>query len=268
MIELENSTVHSESNDIPSSFMKYENEILYDEFFRNNLEKNKPCLFGAWLTQNWLASSKWVSAEGTPNCEYLSHAFGEAEVPVANCNQKHFDSHDKKNYILKEYLKYFKDNNERAVKSLYLKDWHFTKEFPTVKAYETPSYFGSDWLNEFWSCRSDANDDYRFVYIGPKESWTPLHTDVFRSFSWSSNICGRKRWVFFAPSDAPFLNNKYSELAYDVDHPQFRDPNQYPKAHLAQGRVEVIQESGETIFVPSNWHHQVWNLQLSYLLFL
>jgi hypothetical protein len=37
--------------------------------------------------------------------------------------------------------------------------------------------------------------DYRFVYLGPAGSWTPLHSDVLRSHSWSANVAGRKRQV-------------------------------------------------------------------------
>jgi len=47
----------------------------------------------------------------------------------------------------------------------------FLRAFPTYSAYETPLYFKSDWLNEFWDQRSDVADDYRFVYMGPKGSW-------------------------------------------------------------------------------------------------
>lgn len=47
----------------------------------------------------------------------------------------------------------------------------FLRAFPAYKAYETPVYFESDWLNEFWDQRSDVADDYRFVYMGPKGSW-------------------------------------------------------------------------------------------------
>ena len=56
-------------------------------------------------------------------------------------------------------------------------------------------------MNEFWDVRDDIDDDYRFVYMGPKGTWTPFHADVFRSFSWSANICGRKRWIFFPPGE-------------------------------------------------------------------
>jgi hypothetical protein len=34
-------------------------------------------------------------------------------------------------------------------------------------------------------------EDYRFCYVGPRGSWTPLHRDVLHSYSWSTNIIGR-----------------------------------------------------------------------------
>ena len=35
----------------------------------------------------------------------------------------------------------------------------------------------------------------------------------------------------------------------------------YPNAHKAVRSYEVIQETGDVIFVPSKWHHQVHNLE-------
>jgi hypothetical protein len=35
--------------------------------------------------------------------------------------------------------------------------------------------------------------DHRFVYLGPRGSFTPLHKDVLNSFSWSVNVAGRCR---------------------------------------------------------------------------
>ncbi len=42
---------------------------------------------------------------------------------------------------------------------------------------------------------STRTSDYRFVYLGPQGSWTPLHSDVLRSYSWSANVAGKKRSV-------------------------------------------------------------------------
>ena len=40
-------------------------------------------------------------------------------------------------------------------------------------------------------------------------SWTPFHTDVFGSYSWSSNIVGRKRWIFLPPGEERKLTNRW-----------------------------------------------------------
>jgi hypothetical protein len=45
------------------------------------------------------------------------------------------------------------------------------RQFPDYKAYEIPSLFQSDWLNEFWDQWTDMNYDYRFVYMGPQGTW-------------------------------------------------------------------------------------------------
>jgi hypothetical protein len=36
-------------------------------------------------------------------------------------------------------------------------------------------------------------------------TWTPLHADVFRSYSWSANVCGRKLWLFLEPSQSHLI---------------------------------------------------------------
>ena len=51
-------------------------------------------------------------------------------------------------------------------------------------------------------------DGYRFVYMGPRGSSTAVHADVFRSFSWSINLAGRKKWRFLAPEYASLMLDK------------------------------------------------------------
>ncbi|KAJ8320765.1 hypothetical protein KUTeg_002352, partial [Tegillarca granosa] len=144
---------------------------------------------------------------------------------------------------------------------LYLKDWHFNRDFPLYKAYTTPEYFTSDWLNEFWDTQVNDHDDYRFVYMGPKGSWTPFHADVFRSYSWSANILGRKKWIMFPPGEEECLKDKFGNLVYDVTSEELNDNSLYSRYCQLQHKIEIIQEPGEIIFVPSGWHHQVHNLE-------
>lgn len=133
--------------------------------------------------------------------------------------------------------------------------------FSSYKAYETPMYFKSDWLNEFWDQRSDVSDDYRFVYMGPKGSWTPFHADVFRSHSWSANICGCKRWLIYPPGQEKYLTDRLGNLADDVTSEEMTDQRKFPNFSKASKPITVIQREGEIIFVPSGWHHQVMNLE-------
>jgi len=65
-----------------------------------------------------------------------------------------------------------------------------------------------DWLNPLFSptprtSRSSSGNtstsDFRFTYLGPANTYTPLHRDVYSSYSWSCNILGRKVWWLFPP---------------------------------------------------------------------
>ena len=67
-----------------------------------------------------------------------------------------------------------------------------------------------DWLNPPYSSdprpcsnagsKTDTStSDFRFTYLGPPGTYTPLHGDVYSSYSWSCNILGRKVWWLFPP---------------------------------------------------------------------
>ena len=131
------------------------------------------------------------------------------------------------------------------------------KQFPNVELYSTPKYFTSDWLNEYWQ---DQNDDYKFVYLGPKNSWTPFHSDVFGSFSWSANVAGFKKWIFVQKGLEPDNIYDISEiLPLNNSQPSTQDTFDC-KIHENVRYFEIIQGPGEVIFVPSGWYHQVLNL--------
>ncbi|XP_017973191.1 PREDICTED: jmjC domain-containing protein 4 isoform X3 [Theobroma cacao] len=90
-------------------------------------------------------------------------------------------------------------------------------------------------------------------------SWTPLHADVFRSYSWSANVCGKKKWLFLPPLQCHLLfdrNMKSSvyNIFDDISETKFSG---FKKAIW----MECIQEQNEIIFVPSGWYHQVHNLE-------
>lgn len=133
----------------------------------------------------------------------------------------------------------------------------YSKSSHEHNPYEVPIYFRSDWLNEY--CNELQLDDFCFCYMGPKGSWTGFHSDVYGSFSWSANITGRKKWRIYLPERAtklfsikPIVEGQHSsiEMKYDYDNPGVKGIDY----------LDVVQEAGQIIFIPSGWFHVVWNL--------
>uniref|UniRef100_H3CST7 2-oxoglutarate and iron-dependent oxygenase JMJD4 n=1 Tax=Tetraodon nigroviridis TaxID=99883 RepID=H3CST7_TETNG len=237
-----------------SHFVDYiDKELSYSKFFKRYLLPNHPCMLSKRFTEDWKCRKQWVSEEGKPHFQKLLQDFDETPVPVANCNAKEYNANPKQVIPFKEFIHYWKEyiqNGHSSPKGcLYLKDWHMSRDFPEHNVYTTPVYFTSDWLNEYWDTLQV--DDYRFVYMGPKGSWTPFHADVFRSYSWSANICGRKKWLLYPPGQEDYLRDTHGNLPYDVTSTELQDRGLYPRSEEACQPLEIIQEAGEIIFVPA-----------------
>jgi len=238
--------------------------LSYQQFYNQYLVNNKPCILRGYLNHdNCPASTDWVK-DKKPNLEWFLQNFpSDLEVPVSLCNSQYFNSQECVTETLHDYYKYW--NSERK-DSKYLKDWHFlidNKKFGNEKyfCYSVPSYFQSDWLNEWLLNRhlnteSEVRTDYKFVYIGPKDSFTPFHSDVFGSFSWSANVVGIKDWIFLPPGEEKKVKVSTSDYVYDILNEQSK------KLQDKNGCVKMFhveQNSGDVIFVPSGWFHQVRN---------
>jgi hypothetical protein len=74
-----------------------------------------------------------------------------------------------------------------------------------------------DWLNPPFGVARAATDvgDFRFAYVGPVGTFTPLHRDVYASYSWSANVVGRKMWWLFPPDRLERVKRD-GEFAFDV----------------------------------------------------
>lgn len=200
------------------------------------------------------------------------------------------------------YLDYWSEYRARDypcdMKVLYLKDWHCVKEFKSLCLYSVPKYFASDWLNEYYTAHPELKDDYMFVYMGPRGTWygfiphelsvtfvssqthhfsmnkqmfrTPFHADVFSSYSWSANIVGKKKWLLFPPGEEDTLRDSHGQLCFDFTNDQLlQNCTKYPHYNRKTIKYfEIIQNEGQVIFVPSGWHHQVWNLVKRIFVFL
>jgi len=222
--------------------------------FRRFLRDNRPVLVTG-ATSDWSATRDWVHEDGSIDVQALSAAYGHCTVPVVDCRGGDYGEQPRQEVRLSEYLERWSRGDEAGS---YMKDWHFVRDcLPGAAAYSTPAPFADDWLNWWWTERRGSEDDYRFVYLGPAGTSTPLHHDVLLSYSWSANVAGCKRWTLFPPSEThKLLDRTGRRLAHDVHLARAEAAGEFPALGGAR-RVEVVQRAGEALFVPAGWHHQV-----------
>ncbi|XP_056631551.1 2-oxoglutarate and iron-dependent oxygenase JMJD4 [Diorhabda sublineata] len=228
-------------------------DLTYASFFSNYMLPNIPCIIKG-ITDNWQCSSLWIKDEAV-NFDYLSEQYGSDLVHVYKCRERFYNTQKCYTGSFKDYLNTFQENTSRAsilTINEYVKNWHLSLQHPEDKFYEVPLYFASDWLNEF--CVNNLEDDYRFVYMGPSGTWTPFHHDVFSSYSWSANIIGTKKWIMVPPGSEEYAKDSLGNLIYDIQ--SIASSEDTPQSLKV---IEVFQNAGEAIFVPSGWHHQVHN---------
>ncbi|KAG8831819.1 hypothetical protein FRC17_002524 [Serendipita sp. 399] len=190
--------------------------------------------------------------------------FGDLVVPVD-------DDGCRSQKQLREVIQIWRRGDPEGAK-LYVKDWHLALQLEKLAAqkepfYSTPAIFADDWMNNYYLEKTE--DDFRFVYMGPAGTFTRLHRDVYTSYSWSTNVAGRKRWWLFPPEVTQYITKPNGETIGDTllllgegeAEDQQRTIEGWPNWPIAQAKMVIIeQEEGETIFVPSGWYHQVLNL--------
>jgi hypothetical protein len=238
-------------------------DISYDDFVSKYMQKNVPVVIQG-LCDDWKAKSKWVrqiDGKGVPNLEYLRETFGADVVPVHEQLRSGFTATRplQKKMDVFEYAEWWDSHQQSSDEVLlYLKDWKFVASHPMYGAYEWPDLFQDDWLNQA------MGSAYKFVYLGPKGTSTALHADVLRSFSWSTNVCGRKRWYLIPPECTYLLYDCFGKTLASHLHVDIYDGMDAFFPGLPEARehaIEIVQEAGETIFVPSKWYHTVENLE-------
>ncbi|KAL7550068.1 hypothetical protein ACHAWF_017276 [Thalassiosira exigua] len=116
------------------------------------------------------------------------------------------------------------------------------------------------------TAETNTRPPYRWILIGPERSGTGMHVDPLWTNAWVTILQGKKRWLLFPP-DTP-----HESIGMFEDKPQipssiwFRDyydkvtSPSWPKEYRP---IEVLQQAGETVYVPAGWPHLVLNLELT-----
>ena len=277
-----------------------EDNLSYADFSERYMQANRPVVIqglmrmmtttnsnknSCWKSRLWWLKRDHDSDQLVPDTGFLKREFGSEVVPVARQAQSGFSANRPvpSEMTVADYMDWWdsfhaikKKEQDVVVEQdtgdtpsettttttpeplLYLKDWKFVASHPTYDAYEWPIYFRDDWLNQA------VGNAYKFVYLGPQGTSTVLHADVLRSFSWSTNVCGRKRWYLVPPEKTYLLYDCFGKTLATHLHADLWDGQGtfYPGLKMArQHAICVDQLAGETIFVPSCWHHTVENLE-------
>uniref|UniRef100_A0A8C8GEY7 Uncharacterized protein n=1 Tax=Oncorhynchus tshawytscha TaxID=74940 RepID=A0A8C8GEY7_ONCTS len=188
-----------------SHFVDYiDKELSYSKFFKRYLLPNHPFMFSRKFTRLDMQKTTLV--------------------PVANSDVKEYNANPKQ--MIYSLL-------ERIHPTL-LNCSLLSATGIFLNVYTTPIFFSSDWFNKYWDTLEV--DNYRFVYMEPKDSWTPFHTDVFR-----------KKWLLFPPGQEEFLQDSHGNLEdnISINHNWLNGCNVYIMWQFLYNELSAVQREIE-----------------------
>jgi hypothetical protein len=149
---------------------------------------------------------------------------------------------------LSNYFRYVEQQHDES--PLYIFEKTLEKCPELLKGYSIPPYIDQDYLKLL----GEDRPPFRWIVIGPVRSGASWHIDPAGTCAWNTLIHGRKRWALYPPAKVPpGLRKAMSSLNW------FHSV--YPLLSEIERPIEIIQNPGDTIIVPSGWWHCVWNLE-------
>lgn len=206
------------------------------------LLKSKPLVIRG-VAKQWPAYQKWTGEE-------FIRQYGKTQVVGSRGKKRE----DKRYFLLAEYLNYAKTTQDNP--PYYLADWRFSGNYPELlDDYTVPDYF-ENWVRRIPEelFQGEAADyGLRWMYIGAKNTSSPMHRDVLGTSAWNAVLSGKKEWLFYPAHETENLyGGSIDGFKVDLDvNPRYKSVEGYT----------CIQEAGDLVFTPSQWWHQVRNLE-------
>ncbi|GBG28299.1 Bifunctional arginine demethylase and lysyl-hydroxylase JMJD6 [Hondaea fermentalgiana] len=158
---------------------------------------------------------------------------------------------------------------------LYVFDAGFGEKAPgLLEEYSLDSFRGLFTDDLLSALDEKERPKYRWLVAGPVRTGAPWHKDPSYTSAWNALLQGRKRWALYPPGRTPpgvateddgedcegaGDGACYGEVSTPTSLRWFLDV--YPQLSEEERPLEVIQEAGDTIFVPAGWWHLVLNLE-------
>jgi len=193
---------------------------------------------------NWPLMKKW-------NINFFRKNYGNDEISVKNLNIDSFFNY--KTCTFNKYLDYIEDKDD---KSLYYASDVIIKRLSS----ELLDDYDMDFIKNIDIFRNYFNfQEFRWVFVGKKGTFTGLHTDIYNTAAWLGLISGKKRFYIYNEEDSDRIRefgnlertnilklDKLLETFFDSLNPIIVDVN-----------------PGEIIYTPSRLFHFVINLETS-----
>jgi len=238
------------------------------EFNQDYEAREEPCVIqnipygydGAKNTKEWGAVTKW-SLQALEVSSLRKRAF--------KCGED--DDGKSVRVKLKHFLQYLYKNYDDS--PLYVFDSTFDEDGSAkslLADYRVPSYFADDLFRLVSEARRPP---YRWFLVGPERSGTCVHIDPLATSAWNTLIHGKKRWVLFPPHVPKRVVKGRGLVRSDEDDeaihyfmnilPRIKRRAESLRSHDDYrdfACYEFTQNAGETVYIPTGWHHAVLNL--------
>ena len=199
-------------------------------------------------TRDWPAMRKWSADD-------LKRRFGHLDVDIQS-GRNADDKYEQNKLLLTKRVNLgaFVD---QVVRGGVTNDYYLTANNELLRRHDFAPL-----LKDIGSlpplCDRSQLEDHSSFWFGPAGTVTPLHHDTLMLFH--TQVVGRKRWRLVSPlewSRVYNLRHVFSEV--DLERP---NPGRFPAFEEATV-LEAVVESGETMFLPLGWWHQVASLDVS-----
>lgn len=227
-------------------------KISSEDWDALGLGRKPQVIKGVTSTEHW-AAREWTE-------DLLRSKWGQAKFRVGS------DEEDRDvRLTLDDFLRY--NNSNQDGNPMYL--FEHVGEGPLegiLDEYSIPKYFeqARDLLSIF---TPEERPPFRWMLYGGHRSGSAIHKDPLCTSAWNTSLFGRKRWMLFPPHARKVHLMPASEEA--LWPARIAGPSSWFEHMLSRVRspewrgpapIEILQEAGETVYVPAGWWHIVLNL--------
>lgn len=205
---------------------------------------DQPVVFRG-LQDDWPARTRWT-------LYYFRRDYGEEPVRVREYEPGEDTDYTVTHTTLSDFLDYWEHTGPDpglARHRRYLAEWNFVNDAPCLlDDFSVPEVFLPDLIDEL---PEQVRFGRTWLFFGEPGCSTGLHRDTFSTSAWLAMVSGRKLIRLVAPDVADHLEPGDSLWSPDTT------------TRLAGSAgatlLEVELDAGETLYIPSDWYHEVRN---------